>query len=227
MPPPSSVTVSDYDSIANGDLWDLLYMVTDGTARDLVAECDQDGRRALLRLRYEYRRGESERSVDHLEDLLARAKIVGDDFPGDQLRDIVGAHRSLQAAQPYRTEDMLQRVIMRAIDTDAYHVLQMDLKAQMREGATSTTSICNQIERYWVDAKGRSDTKPGQALRAAPGGFPCHKMCDVCQGGNHWIKDCPLVAEAKALKDKATATATVARSFWAGIAEDDEDGVEL
>ena len=219
-------TVADYDSIANGDLWDLLFMVTDGTARDLVMECDQDGRRALLRLRYEYRQGESARSVDHLEDLLAGAKIVGEEYPGDQLRDIVAAHRSLQAVQPYRTEAMLQRVILRAIDTGAYHVLQMDLKAQMREGATSTTSICNQVEQYWVDAKGRSDTAPGQdkarALGAVAGSFPCYRQCDVCQEGAHWIRDCPLILEAKGLRGKSKGRAAVA-TFW----EEVEDGTEL
>ena len=54
-------------------------------------------------LRYEYRVGESERSIGRLEDRLAKAGISADGCLGDRLRGMVSAHRSLQLVQPYIT----------------------------------------------------------------------------------------------------------------------------
>ena len=223
--------VVEYDSIANQHLCDLLFMVTDGTARDLVTECDQDGRRALLRLRYEYRQGASDRSVDYLEDLLAKATISDGQSPAEKTRTIVAAHRSLQKVQPHRTEGMLQRTLLRAIHTPPYHVLHMTLKKEVLDGMVSTTSICHQIEQYWEDTKGRygqgglsaadSSALAFRQIREPP-------VCDVCEvGAKQWMRECPVVLEAKALMAQRAATAKVARSFWAGLNEEDEDGIVL
>ena len=55
--------VGGFDLLANGELWNVIFSVTAGSARDLVQACRQDRRRALLRLRFEYRAGETIRSV--------------------------------------------------------------------------------------------------------------------------------------------------------------------
>ena len=141
---PGGEEVEGYDQVANGELWNVLFLVTTGPARDLVMDCKPDGRRSLLRLRFEYRAGESHKSVRQLENVLSKACLRDDESPEEQLRDLVRAHRALKGTQPYRNEDMLQRVILQAVDTECYHTLHMSLESKVELGI-STTALMHEI----------------------------------------------------------------------------------
>ena len=67
----------------------------------------------------------------------------------------------------------------------------------------------------------------GRAFGAVSLGAREPPLCDVCHQGKHWIKDCTLVAEAKALREKAAGVAALARSFWETLGDEVEDGTAL
>ena len=186
--------VEGFDMLANTELWSLLFSVTAGPARDLVQDCRPDGRRALLRLRFEYRPGETPKSVRELESILSKAAVGAFTSPHEQLREMVRAHRALKKSQPYRDEDMLQRSILQAIDVDAYHVLHMQLEQRVDTGI-STTALIHEIVQYY----GSYVSLRAAASAMAATSINCIKVCDICGVAPHWLRDCPLVHKVKEL----------------------------
>ena len=216
--------------MANGELWNVLFSVTAGSARDLVQDCRQDGRRALLRLRFEYRAGETQRSVRELESMLSRAKLSESESPAAELRDIVQAHTALKKTQAYRDEDMLQRAILQALDVEAYHTLHMLMESRVDAGI-STTTLIHEVQQYYNSYVSRRSTS-GAAALATP-----LRPCDVCNDGTHWLRFCPVIIRAKELVQEdtraaeaaeATAVATAAAAaqadFWGRIEFDESGG---
>ena len=207
------VEVEDFDLLANGELWSVLFSVTAGAARELVQDCRADGRRALLRLRFEYRAGETARSVRELEGVLSRAKLEDSVSPHEQLRDLVQAHRALKKTQPYRDDDMLQRSILRALDIHSYHTLHMILESRVDSGI-STSALIHEIEQYYV-----SYVSKGTTAVAAAVGPSVDRPCGVCGDLTHWIRSCPIVLRAKDIfQEEARVAAQAAEAATEAVA---------
>ena len=236
-----------FDTRANEDLWNLLFLVCDGRPRQIVMEFKRDGRRVLQKLRCEYGLGHTEQSVEDLENQLHDLRVTGKDDPSEVLEQIVDAHNLLARSQVHRNDAGLQRALLRAVRGELYAPLCLSLRELIdsQEGLP-TVEVQHRIHEYWeMVMPGTSGANPGVRVRldgaampaadAEQQGFKCRKRCDVCKAsglyGMHFIRDCPAVIETVKNMEKAAAVAArgshfadigALQNFW-----DEEDGTTL
>ena len=119
----------------------------------------------------------------------------------------------------------------------ACHTLHMHMEGRVDAGI-STTALIHDIEQYYQSYVSKG-TATGVA--AAVSTQIRVKACDVC-GGEHWIRECPVVLRAKELfQEEARVAATTAEAevevaatavrgmdFWDSLDYDQRaDGTEL
>lgn len=242
------VEVITYDASANIELWSLLFLVCQDHPRALVMEYqeDRDGRRALMRLRCEYKLGQDDRSIADLERRMVGVTITDEESPSEPMRAMCEMHDALKVTQVYRTDAMLHRALLSCIDGARYGHVCMELRRQSDAGELTTASLIHQVQRSFdvVEARPAPLRSRGAAMagaEAVQGQAPTYNgpvrpagRCDVCRqdgtAGVHYVRDCPLVARARLLevaeRPGAAGAAVGAwsypelQNFWD---EDDED----